>query len=389
MAAFSFSQTPDENIAYLLQKKPELHYNYDEIMFEAHHRAFTVAKVTQADLLLDMQTSLLKAQKEGKSFQSWQKEIKPVLQQKGWWGTKTTMNPKTGEFKEIKIGSTRLKTIYRTNMAVAYAQSRANEQYASGAEYLRYVAIMDSRTRDEHRAMHGTILHRDNAFWSTCYPPNGWNCRCKVFAYTKGQVERNGWIVDKKAPKWFKPDKDWNYDVRNLQSGEDSSLRNIIEQKVNRITQTQDPKKLIRSFLKENLQELKAERKRWNDFKEFFAAPKGVFTIATLAPKLKEALGAKTDKLFLSADTIKSHSHHPEIQAFDYYLVKYAQKNALFAVREGENKVFLLKKLGVIYEVVIKTIENKKEVYIVSMHKIKDLEKTKKRLLKKGEEIKL
>jgi SPP1 gp7 family putative phage head morphogenesis protein len=387
VAKFSFTQPPIENMAYLLQKKPELHYRWNEIMFEAHHRAFTVARITKADLLLDVQTSLLKAMKEGKSFQHWKKDLKPTLQKKGWWGKRDSVNPKTGEVQEIKIGSTRLKTIYQTNMAVAYAQSRAGTQYGGRAEYLRYVAVMDGDTRATHKTMHGTILHRNNDFWARNYPPNGFNCRCRVDAYTKKEIEAKGWEIEDYTPKDI-ADKGWAYDKRQLEP-DDSSLEEIIEQKVDRINQTQDPDKLIKSFLGENLQELKSERKKWNNFKEFFAAPKGNFAIAKLEPKLKEVLEAKTDKILLSAETIKSHAHHPEIQAFNYYLIKHMQKNILFGVQSGNNKVFLLKKLGVIYEAVIKTSANKKEVYITSMHIISNLEKTKKRLLRKGEEIKL
>lgn len=44
-AKFSFNNPPLENIAFLMSKKPELHFDYDEIKFEAHQRAFTVAKL--------------------------------------------------------------------------------------------------------------------------------------------------------------------------------------------------------------------------------------------------------------------------------------------------------------------------------------------------------
>ena len=43
---------------------------------------------------------------------------------------------------------------------------------------LRYVAVLDARTRPEHRAWHGLILPIDHPLWDTHYPPNGWGCRC-------------------------------------------------------------------------------------------------------------------------------------------------------------------------------------------------------------------
>jgi hypothetical protein len=266
---------------------------------------------------------------------------------------------------------------------------RANTQYRGYAEYLRYVAIMDSRTRDTHRSLHGTILHRNNKFWEKNYPPNGWGCRCRVDAWTKMQIEKRGWIIQESDPKWFKADKDWNYDTRCLEPNDDA-LSRVIKQKIEKLTKADDPDKIIRSYLNESLGELKKERRYWEKLKAFFDNPKGVFEIAILGTKLKEVIGAKTDKIFLSDQTLLAHKNkHPEITAFHYYLVRYMQKNALFAIKKGDEKVVLLKKLGVVYEVVFKTTKSKKEVYVTTVFRVKDVAKEKTRLLKQGEEIKL
>lgn len=102
-AKFSFNNPPLENIAFLMAKKPKLHFDYDEIKFEAHQRAFTVAKVTQIDLLADIQTSLENAFVEGQSFEKWKKELKPTLQKHGWFGKSVeVINPKTNEKRALK-----------------------------------------------------------------------------------------------------------------------------------------------------------------------------------------------------------------------------------------------------------------------------------------------
>jgi SPP1 gp7 family putative phage head morphogenesis protein len=388
---FSFNLPPEKNMEYLLQKKPELHYSYSDIMFEAHHKAFTVAKITKADLLLDIQTSLIEAQKKGFGFEKWKKEIKPTLQKKGWWGTRQSVNPETGEMKEIKIGSTRLKTIYDTNMKAAYGQARAQTQYEpeSDAVYLRYVSALEKHSRPKHKSAHGWVLHRDNDWWARNYAPlNGYNCRCKVFAYTKKQVEAKGWSIIETVPQDI-ADKGFAYDKRNYAN--DKELESILKQKVSRIVETNDPKKLIRSYLNENLAKIMEERKKWNDFKKFFKIPAGSFEIATLAPKIKSMLKAKTDTILLSEQTIKSHGHHPEIGAFDYYLINYMQKNTLFAVQKEDGvKVILIKKFSKIYEVILKATQDKKEVYLITMFVIKNLEREKKKLIKQGgEEIKI
>ena len=61
MVFTGFQKSPTELVEYLKDKKPELHYDYDELMHEAHHRTFTVAKVTRLDLLKDIQDSLKNA----------------------------------------------------------------------------------------------------------------------------------------------------------------------------------------------------------------------------------------------------------------------------------------------------------------------------------------
>jgi SPP1 gp7 family putative phage head morphogenesis protein len=382
MLNFSFSQTPDENIAYLLSKKREAHFNYSEMMFEAHHAAFTVAKITKADLLLDIQASLIRAQKDGITFEQWQKEIRPTLEKKGWWGLKQIMNPKTGEFREVNIGARRLRTIFETNMRTANAQARANAQYSGYAEYLRYVAIMDSRTREEHRSLHGTILHRDSEFWEENYPPNGWGCRCRVDAWTKSQIEKRGWEIQEDAPEWFEADKDWAYDTRNLQP-DDNAISRTIKQKVAKLTKTDDPDKIIRAYLNESLGELKTNRQLYKDvqtlFAEAVAYPKTLkespidskkVTIANATPKLQEQLATKAKYIFLTGWTIRTHVHHKDITPFHYYLTKHMLSKPYKTEKDGEFHVAYFSKLGKYYKAVFKKAVNaqgKDEIYLVSL----------------------
>jgi len=45
---------------------------------------------------------------------------------------------------------------------------------------LRFVAVQDSNTRDEHRALHGIVQPVESPFWKSYMPPLDWNCRCMV-----------------------------------------------------------------------------------------------------------------------------------------------------------------------------------------------------------------
>jgi len=97
--------------------------------------------------------------------------------------------------------------------------------------------MMLPNTRDNHAAMNGTLLHRDNSFWNTNYPPNGWNCKCKVRAYSKQQAEKRGIKITQTTPESI-ASKEWNHDVgagsrvakltkMNLGSGLSSILPNL------------------------------------------------------------------------------------------------------------------------------------------------------------------
>ena len=188
----SFFKEPTAVVEYLQEKTPELHFDYDEIAHDAHKRTFTIAKMTDLDLLRDMQTSLAEAFKNGTSFDEWKAGIMPKLAAKGWLGKTKVIDPKTGEEKQIYVGNRRLKTIYNTNMRTAYAKARYESQMKSSGEYFRYVAVMDRLTRPAHARLHGTTIPKTDPFWNRNYPPNGWNCRCQVQVLTKEECEAKG-----------------------------------------------------------------------------------------------------------------------------------------------------------------------------------------------------
>ncbi len=229
---------------YIKAKTPELHFDYDEIMHYAHNRAFTVAKITKLDLLKDIQESLANAELEGIGFDEWKKNIKPTLAKKGWLGDVEVTNPKTGEIKNIYVGNRRLKTIYSTNMQVANAKARYETQMSSDGEYLVYIAVMDSLTRPAHAKHHMVILPKNHPFWQTHYPPNAWNCRCKVRVYTLKELQKRGWIPQEAAPKNF-ASKDWDYNPAlkdNINEVWDKKIDSIKDEKLKELAKQEKAK---------------------------------------------------------------------------------------------------------------------------------------------------
>lgn len=195
----AFNLEPKEIVKYFESKNCKISFDWHEIYEEAHAKAFTVAKMTEADLLKDTHKMLTTAIKEGWSEGKFKKNATELFEKKGWVGKKEVINPKTGELQTVELGTPRrIKKIFHCNMTSAYAVGRYKEQMENVdvAPYLQYVAILDSRTRPEHAAMNGKVFRYDDPIWNTMYPPNGWNCRCLVTQLTKGDVRRKNIEVE-------------------------------------------------------------------------------------------------------------------------------------------------------------------------------------------------
>lgn len=186
-------QPPAEAMAYLESKGLRITFNWQEMLDEAHARAFTVAKAMRLDVLRDIRSGLLDALREGKTLRQFQDQLTPLLQSKGWWGKQVVVGG-DGQAQQVQMGSPhRLKTIYQTNLQSAYMAGRAKAQMEAGAfPYLMYVAVMDGRTRPSHAALNGRIWRKDDPVWQTIFPPNGFNCRCRTRALTAVQMQREG-----------------------------------------------------------------------------------------------------------------------------------------------------------------------------------------------------
>jgi len=213
---FSFNLEPKESIDYLQGKGFKQSFDYEEIMQSAHHTSFTVAKVMRDDLLSDIHSSLVAAQKDGVGFKAWKKTIKPTLKSYGWYGETTVKDPRTDKVKTIHVGSRRLRTIYETNMRVSRAVGRYKKLRALPlSQYWMYTSLLLPNTRKTHAAKHETVLHRDDPWWDLNYPPNAWNCKCSVRAYSKSALEKRGIEVAATSPESIATS-DWAYNVGKL-----------------------------------------------------------------------------------------------------------------------------------------------------------------------------
>ncbi len=195
--AFALGLPPQKAVAYFRSKGYAITWNWYDTWQEAHAKAFTVAKVMRADILMDIRSMVDKALKDGLTFEQFRKELEPRLREKGWWGKKEVRGP--GGRQVVQLGSPyRLRTIYETNMQTAYMAGRYQgmKENAEKRPYWMYIQVQRATKRAEHAVLHGKVFRHDDPIWKTHYPPNGWRCKCRVRALSKRRLEAEGLNIE-------------------------------------------------------------------------------------------------------------------------------------------------------------------------------------------------
>lgn len=184
--SYAIGLPPEKAIEYFASKGLKEFFDWQSLWQESHVKAFTVAGVARMDILQDVKDMLEKALKEGVPLQDFKDTLLPRLQAKGWLSDSPEKMPY------------RLETIYRTNMQTAFQAGRYREmmENVKNRPYWQYVAVMDSRTRPAHAALHGKVFRYDDPFWKTFYPPNGFQCRCRVRTYSETDIEERNITVE-------------------------------------------------------------------------------------------------------------------------------------------------------------------------------------------------
>ncbi|HGJ6242453.1 TPA: phage minor head protein [Salmonella enterica subsp. enterica serovar Enteritidis] len=185
---------PKEAIAYFRAKGQHIGWNWYDTAVDVHARSFTVAKAARVDVLTTIQNEVERAISQGVSQQEFIDTLAPRLKKLGWWGKQVIVDS-AGNAETVQLGSPRrLALIYNVNTRVAYNVGRYAQLMNSTDThpFWQYVAVMDSRTRPSHAALNGLVFRYDDPFWKTHYPPNGWNCRCRVRALSQARMDALG-----------------------------------------------------------------------------------------------------------------------------------------------------------------------------------------------------
>ncbi|MBX9944908.1 MAG: hypothetical protein K2Y40_12570 [Reyranella sp.] len=179
---------------------------WTDLWQEEHAVGFTVARSVGYDILGDIRDALREAIGKGETFESFAKRLRPVLQEKGWWG-----RVQRADGEVVQLGSMRrLRTIFDMNVRVSYsagAWERA-QRTKRALPYILYVGILDGRIRPVHESWHGTCLPIDHEWWDTHWCPCGWRCRCQNRQVTRLEAQRIG--ITQRPPsgpprRWFNP----------------------------------------------------------------------------------------------------------------------------------------------------------------------------------------
>jgi len=159
--------------------------SYKDLQGLIHAKAFTVAGATQLTILNDFYKAVDAAISDGETISDFRKRFDKIVDDHGW-----SYNGKRGW---------RSKVIYQNNKNTARAAGRwqQQERIKQRRPYLLYLTAGDSRVRPEHGNWNYILLPVDHPFWDTHYPPNGYNCRCKVVSLNARDIARMGLSVSK------------------------------------------------------------------------------------------------------------------------------------------------------------------------------------------------
>lgn len=174
---------PDDAIAAFAQRgllRPS--FRWQDVWADEHARAFAVAGVLRLDVLALMRDEVALAVAEGTDLGTFRRRLREQLQAKGFWGRMEITDPTTGELRSVKFNDARLRLIFDVNMRQSHAAGRWARIQRGRMPYIVYRTMRDEKVRASHRPWDNVVLPKDDPWWDTHYPPNGWRCRCHAFA---------------------------------------------------------------------------------------------------------------------------------------------------------------------------------------------------------------
>jgi uncharacterized protein with gpF-like domain len=181
----------DEAISFFRQKDNLSSTHWTDVMDEAHSHGFAVAGAASKALVEDFRQAVDKAISQGTGMAEFRKDFDQIVKTHGWSHTGNA--------------GWRARVIYETNLTTAFSAGRyaqlTEPDILAAFPYWQYNHTACANPRLQHLAWDGLVLAADDAFWASCYPPNGWGCRCYVTPVSRGQLRRMGKSGPDTAPQ--------------------------------------------------------------------------------------------------------------------------------------------------------------------------------------------
>jgi len=181
-----FNKPFQEQIDFFRSKLNLPTERWDDIVRNAHDRAFIVAGAAKADLLNDLRDAVDKAIVNGESIGAFRSRFDDIVKKHGWEGWTGSGSQKGRDW--------RTRVIYQTNLSTSYAAGRYKQlndpDLAAVRPYWQYIHNDTvQHPRPLHVSWSGMVLSKDDTWWQTHYPPNGWGCRCRIKAVRKSEYK--------------------------------------------------------------------------------------------------------------------------------------------------------------------------------------------------------
>lgn len=184
------TQLPFQEQIDFFRSKISLHtQSWTDLRESQHDVAFVVAGAMRDELVSDLRSAVDSAIVEGTTLATFRRDFDAIVGRHGW---------------SYRGGRNwRTEVIYRTNLRTSYAAGRWQQLQAvkDRRPYWRYRhSDVSENPRQDHLAWDGLVLHADDPWWNTHYPPNGRGCNCFIEALSEHDLERLGKSEPDTAP---------------------------------------------------------------------------------------------------------------------------------------------------------------------------------------------